>query len=79
MNACVKEMAADAWGVGCVGFFCLKGRPLFYGDEETVCTLHCFDCCAVLCFNAVVSMLFFSIRAIIAFIEVYVYIKTCMY
>lgn len=41
-------MAADAWGVGCVGYFCLKGRPLFYGDEETVDTHHRIDCCALM-------------------------------
>ena len=30
--------AGDAWALGCVTFFCLKGRPKYYGDSfEEVC------------------------------------------
>ena len=31
------SLAADAWALGCLLYFCLHGRPLHYGDTEQVC------------------------------------------
>jgi serine/threonine protein kinase len=28
--------AVDSWALGCVSYFCLSGRPLFYGDMDQV-------------------------------------------
>ena len=28
--------AADAWALGCVTYFCLHGRPKFFGDNDQV-------------------------------------------
>lgn len=28
--------AADAWALGCVAYFCLHGRPKFFGDNDQV-------------------------------------------
>lgn len=27
---------ADAWALGCVTYFCIHGRPLYYGDTDAV-------------------------------------------
>ena len=41
--------AADAWALGCVAYFCLHGRPKFFGDNEqvgeAVKKLTCMPCC----------------------------------
>jgi serine/threonine protein kinase len=28
--------AADSWALGCLAYFCLHGRPKFYGDTDQV-------------------------------------------
>jgi serine/threonine protein kinase len=54
--------AADAWALGCLAYFCLHGRPKYFGDTEqvhsdsvaTVCSSlfissrNCF-CCSLFC------------------------------
>jgi serine/threonine protein kinase len=32
----VPGFAADAWALGCVAFFCLHGRPRYFGDTDQV-------------------------------------------
>lgn len=29
-------IAADAWALGCLAYFCLQGRPKYYGDNDQV-------------------------------------------
>lgn len=34
----MKELTVlvDAWALGCLTYFCLNGRPPFFGDQEQV-------------------------------------------
>ena len=35
--------AADAWALGCVTYFCLYGRPKFFGDSDQVFPFDSFN------------------------------------
>jgi len=35
-GCCGGGLGADAWALGCVAYFCLLGRPLFFGSSQEV-------------------------------------------
>ena len=60
--------------MGCVGYFCLKGRPLFYGDEDTVDRHHPL-CCDRVCMHVYVC----NINSYPCMYVLYVCMYICMY